>query len=379
MSWIGLILPEAATQLFLHGHHGGMPHADIPQPTQLDSCPLCATRRTEDLVPDVVGRYSLASGAQYRCSACDAWLCAGCGDRPVADAAGRCGVCCAPQGAKRRQAIPSPGILPASAGETTCIRRLKTQARRCSNPPTDWPEVEGEPAPVAACWVHLSAKEREDCNRARSLRAAEARKIWEEGEPERQRRAAEAEAERLARVASCPCAEQLPESVEKPFGGPAPNRCKGCGSWLCASCDQVRVPNEGAQCEGCRPDVTEPACNGDHSEDEPYYRITVGGLECFTEAMGWLIRAGAHSGGRSRVFAVHLPVCDSQAEALEALKTFASGSDAGNIKVTLVPEDATVAVDPGLPQPDLSGLGDIDRWWYANGYPPGDRMHQPWS
>ncbi|MFF3166764.1 hypothetical protein [Streptomyces sp. NPDC003273] len=140
------------------------------------------------------------------------------------------------------------------------------------------------------------------------------------------------------------------------------------------------MPNEGAQCDGCRAYVTAPACNGDHrDEDEPYYRITVGGLECFTEAMGWLIRAGAHSGGRSRVFAVHLPVCDSQAEALEALKTFDSGSDAGNIKITLVPEDATAVVDPGLPQPDLSGLGDIDRWWYANGYPPGDRMHQPWS
>ncbi|SCE53710.1 hypothetical protein GA0115240_180313 [Streptomyces sp. DvalAA-14] len=26
-------------------------------------------------------------------------------------------------------------------------------------------------------------------------------------------------------------------------------------------------------------------------------------------------------------------------------------------------------VDEGLPEPDLFGLGDIDSWWFANGYP----------
>ncbi|MER7179485.1 hypothetical protein ABT404_08370 [Streptomyces hyaluromycini] len=135
---------------------------------------------------------------------------------------------------------------------------------------------------------------------------------------------------------------------------------------------------EGAQCETCRPHVTEPACNGDHAEEDgPYYRITVGGLECFDEAMCLLIRAGAHNGGTPRVFAVHLPICDSQAEALEALKTFGRGSDAGVIEVELVPEGSKTMVDPGLPEPDLSGLGDIESWWLANGYPPGERWRRP--
>ncbi|MEU4152062.1 hypothetical protein [Streptomyces sp. NPDC026659] len=93
--------------------------------------------------------------------------------------------------------------------------------------------------------------------------------------------------------------------------------------------------------------------------------------------MRLLIRAGAHSGGKPRVFAVHLPICDSQAEALEALDTFNLGSDAGTIEVELVPEGTKVMVDPGLPEPDLSGLGDIEGWWFANGYPPGDERHRP--
>ncbi|MFD4263307.1 hypothetical protein ACFWR9_38295 [Streptomyces sp. NPDC058534] len=105
----------------------------------------------------------------------------------------------------------------------------------------------------------------------------------------------------------------------------------------------------------------------------PYYRITVGGLECFEEAMRLMIRAGAHNGGSSRVFAVHLPICASQAEALEVLKTFDRGSDKGSIEVVLVPEGTAATVDPGLPEPDLSGLGDIDSWWYANGYPAGGK------
>ncbi|CAM5653952.1 hypothetical protein SPURM210S_00907 [Streptomyces purpurascens] len=159
---------------------------------------------------------------------------------------------------------------------------------------------------------------------------------------------------------------------------PFPNRCKGCDSWLCASCDRVRVATEGAQCETCSPHVTEPACNGDHAEkDGFYYRITLGGLECFDEAMCLLIRAGAHNGGAPRVFAVHLPICGSQAEALEALKSFDRGSDAGSIEVELVPEEAKARVDPGLPEPDLSGLRDMEGWWLANGYPAGDSRRRP--
>ncbi|WP_189103413.1 hypothetical protein [Streptomyces kronopolitis] len=128
------------------------------------------------------------------------------------------------------------------------------------------------------------------------------------------------------------------------------------------------MATEGAQCETCRPHVAEPACNGDHTgKDIPFYRITVGGLECFEEAIGLVIRAGAHNGGNPRVFAVHLPICESQEKALEALKTFDHGSDGGSIKVELVPEGAEAVVDPGLPEPDLSGLGDIHDWWCTHG------------
>jgi hypothetical protein len=104
------------------------------------------------------------------------------------------------------------------------------------------------------------------------------------------------------------------------------------------------------------------------TEGAPYYRITVGGLECFTEAMSLLIRAGARNGGRARSFAVDLPICPSQAGALEELEVFDLGSDKGQTVVELLPSGAEV-VDPGLSEPDLSGLGDIDSWWLANGYP----------
>ncbi|MDV5143183.1 hypothetical protein R1T08_02375 [Streptomyces sp. SBC-4] len=255
----------------------------------------------------------------------------------------------------------------------------KTKARRCQVSTTDWPVIPGEPAPVAACWTHLSEEERESCSRARKIRNAERARAWAEEEPERQRQAAEAEAERLARIAACPCDTQLPdEAGTRSTGYAAPNRCKRCGSWLCASCDRVRVEAEGLQCKTCRPPASKPAQNGDAApQDSPHYQITVGGLECFTEAVCLLIRSGARNGGNPRQFAVHLPICASQAEALEDLKTFSLGSDAGRIQVTLVPEDAKAVVDPDLPEPDLSGLGDVDSWWLAHGYPTGDRRRQP--
>ncbi|MCZ1011907.1 hypothetical protein [Streptomyces lydicus] len=232
---------------------------------------------------------------------------------------------------------------------------------------------------MASCWVHLSEEERESCTRARGLRNAEQARIWAEGEPERQRRAAEAAAERRARLAACPCAEQLPEEAgTRSTGYPAPSRCKGCDSWLCASCDRVRVAAEGAQCDTCRPQPAQPSlCSGHAEEDGPYYRIRVGSLECFAAAIGLVIRAGAHNGGDRREFAVHLPVCESQATALEALKAFDLGSDRGSITVELVPDGAEAVVDPGLPEPDLSGLGDIDGWWSANAYPAGNRRRRP--
>lgn len=38
---------------------------------------------------------------------------------------------------------------------------------------------------------------------------------------------------------------------------------------------------------------------------------------------------------------------------------FDRGSDKGRIVVEMLPASAAVAVDPSLPEPDLSGLGDI--------------------
>ncbi|MFB7032496.1 MULTISPECIES: hypothetical protein [unclassified Streptomyces] len=128
--------------------------------------------------------------------------------------------------------------------------------------------------------------------------------------------------------------------------------------------------DEGMQCETCRPQAVQPARDDEAvPQDRPHYRIVVGGLECFTEAVRLLIRAGARGAGSPRHFAVDLPIGSGQAQALEDLRTFSLGSDSGSIKVTPVPEGAKVMVDPGLPDPDLSGLGDIDSWWLANGYP----------
>jgi hypothetical protein len=176
-------------------------------------------------VPDSIDRYSLADSSQYRCSACDAWLCAGCRDRPVAAAGVRCGVRSTPQGSEGPQVFPPRPALPGPGNEETCIRMVKTKAHRCSSTPTEWPTIPGEPAPVPACWTHLSEEERENCTRARNLRSAERARTWAEGEPERQRRAAEAEAERRVRLRACPCDEQLPGKEEmRSAGYPAPSR-----------------------------------------------------------------------------------------------------------------------------------------------------------
>jgi hypothetical protein len=223
--------------------------------------------------------------------------------------------------------------------------------------------------PVAACLAHLDEEERENCLRARDLRTAEQRRIWAAGEPERQRLAAEAAAAKQALQAAYPCGERRPEELGTySWGLFAPNRCKGCDSWLCASCDWVHVETEGGQCETCRPQATEPAPSGDHAQDRPHYRIKLPGLKSITEALRLLIRAGARNGGDRRVFAVDLPICDSQAEALELLETFDFGSYEA-IEVKLVPEGAQARVDPSLPEPDLSSLGDTESWWQANAYP----------
>jgi len=357
-----------------------MPHSHTPPaPTQPDLCPLCALRRTGGSSADSIGRYTLTGGAQYRCSACDTWLCADCAGSPVAGLALPCGACSTTQEPQGQPQTPPAGGLGWVVAAQPCGRPLKSKAGRCPNSPTQWPTIPGEPEPVRACWTHLSKDERQRCTRARSLRDAERARAWAAGAPERERRAAEAEAERLARLAACPCSEQLPEDAG-PFSTdyPLTTRCKECDSWLCASCGRVRVGSEGEQCETCQPHATTPAPeNGPVPEGAPHYRITVGSLEdeYFTDAMSLLIRAGARNAGTRRTFAVALPICPSQAEAVAHLETCAGGSETGRIVVELVASSAEATVDPALPQPDLSGLGDIDTWWSANGYPP--KGHRP--
>ena len=88
-------------------------------------------------------------------------------------------------------------------------------------------------------------------------------------------------------------------------------------------------------------------------------------------AKGWQLTGG----GGSRTFAVDLPICPSQAQALEGLSCD-FGSDGREITVKLVPGDAEAAVDPDLPEPDLSGLADIHAWWGDNAYPPKEKQPQ---
>jgi len=357
-----------------------MPHPDtIPAPTQPDLSSLCTLRRQGGAQRDSIGRYSLTHGSQYRCSACDTWLCAHCGSSPVPDPAAGCNDCSAPQQPRQPSPVPVPAAAPFWLAKPAqlCGRLLKAKVGRCTHNPAEWPTIPGEPAPVRACWTHLSDDERLSCTRARGLRDAERAREWAAGAPERQRLAAEAEAERLARLAACPCAVQLPEDAGPVSTGyPFTSHCKECDSLLCASCGRVRVQAEGGQCETCRPQATTPVRA---REGAAHYRITVGSLEQehFEDAMGLLIRAGARNGGEKRVFAIDLPIGPSQAEAVAYLETCASASTTGRVLVELVPNGAQVSVDPQLPQPDLSGLGDIDSWWCANGYPARDKGRQP--
>lgn len=302
-------------------------------------------------------------------------MCVDCGDRPSQGPGARCDACSHPPEPDAPPSRPGGQTVPPATGER-CGRPLKSKAGRCVNGPTDWPEIPGEPAPVPVCWTHLTPHERANCTRAKEIRAAERARIRLAEEPERQRRRAEAEAERLARLATCPCIDQLPEDAARGRYYPAASNCTNCDSWLCASCDRVRVTDEGDQCSTCRPDSTTATEARGAVEDGPHYRITVPSLECFDEAMCWLIRAGARNAGGYRMFAVHLPVCTSQAEALEELRAFGSGSDRGKIRVELVPDNAQVAVDPELPEPDLSGLGNVDAWC-AHGYPALDKTRTP--
>lgn len=252
-----------------------------------------------------------------------------------------------------------------------CTRWAPTKGRACQRLAAEWPVVSGEPAPVAACWSHLTDPEREACHNARSLAYAERARIWQKGQPERDRLAAEAERERQVKLATCSCREGLPQGLAgNARWYPAASRCTVCRSWLCASCERMRVDAEGGQCEACRP----PAKDGTVQAQAtgPFFLIELGGLdnEDFEYAMHLLIRAGARNGGQARAFRVDTPLGASQLEALGDLEDL---DDNDSVTLTVEPGaqgDMKVHVDPDVPQPDMSGLGDTDKWWYANSYPP---------
>lgn len=75
----------------------------------------------------------------------------------------------------------------------TCSR-LTRDRRPCGHGVTDWPAYDGMPAPVPACWTHLTAAERELCKAARARRREDNRQRYERmmadraarGEPEPQ-------------------------------------------------------------------------------------------------------------------------------------------------------------------------------------------------
>jgi hypothetical protein len=253
----------------------------------------------------------------------------------------------------------------------TCTRWAATTRRPCQREAALWPAVPGEPERVVACWSHLTGPEREACRRARDLVAAERAKIWQEGQPERDRLAAEAEREQQAKLATCPCQEGLPQGTPGHVGWwPDAPQCAECRSWLCASCERVRVKAEAGQCEACRPsakDSPPPA-----QTTGPFFLITLGGLENFEFVVQLLIRAGARNGGQYRVLRVDTPLGESQREALRYLEEHSSEP----VTLTFEPGtsgDTEVRIDPAAPQPDLSGLGDIETWWFTNGYPSARR------
>ncbi|XVV34971.1 hypothetical protein ACQPXT_13385 [Streptomyces sp. CA-100214] len=57
--------------------------------------------------------------------------------------------------------------------------RLTRHRRPCRATAADWPAYEGMPAPVPACWTHLTAAERELCTAARARRNLESRERLE--------------------------------------------------------------------------------------------------------------------------------------------------------------------------------------------------------
>ncbi|MBS2966315.1 hypothetical protein KGA66_24935 [Actinocrinis puniceicyclus] len=84
--------------------------------------------------------------------------------------------------------------------------------------------------------------------------------------------------------------------------------------------------------------------------------------------MQLLIRAGARNTGRARAFRVDTPLGASQLEALGGLEDL---NDSDCVTITIEPGDdgsMNIRVDPDAPQPDLSGLGNTDNWWFANGH-----------
>ena len=101
-------------------------HTAAPPQAQPNPCPLCVMRGAAGAAPESIGRYSLAHGAQFRCSACDAWMCVDCGDRPSGGAGARCGACSLPPKPETPAPRPAEQTIPSAAG-VTCGRYLKKQ------------------------------------------------------------------------------------------------------------------------------------------------------------------------------------------------------------------------------------------------------------
>ncbi|MFF3460467.1 hypothetical protein ACFYXH_40555 [Streptomyces sp. NPDC002730] len=84
--------------------------------------------------------------------------------------------------------------------------RLKRDQRPCRHNVTDWPAYDDMPAPVVACWTHLTDPEREQCKAARERRSKESRQRYEQLRAERAARG-EPEPQQVFREAR-PCSGQ---------------------------------------------------------------------------------------------------------------------------------------------------------------------------
>lgn len=73
-----------------------------------------------------------------------------------------------------------PLVQPVTPEDLVSCSRLTRDQRPCRHNTTDWPTYEDMPAPVAACWTHLTDPEREQCKAARARRNEESRRRFEQ-------------------------------------------------------------------------------------------------------------------------------------------------------------------------------------------------------